>query len=75
MRACDCVSVLVHTPTHACTQMGKHENVLTAIFECWYSQAQGQVLPVRMFWKAASTFVESRAEVSMKDKLFFSAIT
>ena len=27
---------------------------------------------MRIFWKAASTFVESRAEVSMKDKLFFS---
>jgi hypothetical protein len=26
-----------------------------------------------MFWKAVSTFVESRAEVSMNDKVFFSA--
>ncbi len=30
-------------------------------------------LPVRMFWKAVSTFVESNAEVSMNDRLFFSA--
>lgn len=28
--------------------------------------------PVRMFLKASSTLVESKAEVSMKDKLFFS---
>ena len=26
-------------------------------------------IPVRIFWKAASTLVESRADVSMKDKL------
>jgi len=31
-------------------------------------------VPVRMFLKASSTFVESRAEVSIKDKLFFSVI-
>lgn len=30
--------------------------------------------PVRMFLKASSTLVESKAEVSMKDKLFFSGI-
>lgn len=29
--------------------------------------------PVRMVWKAVSTFVESRADVSRKDKPFFSA--
>lgn len=28
--------------------------------------------PVRMFLNASSTLVESKAEVSMKDKLFFS---
>lgn len=28
--------------------------------------------PVRMFLKASSTLVESKAEVSMKDRLFFS---
>lgn len=30
-------------------------------------------LPVRMFLKASSTFVESSAEVSMNERLFFSA--
>ncbi len=30
-------------------------------------------LPVRILWKAVSTLVESRAEVSMKLRLFFSA--
>lgn len=30
-------------------------------------------LPVRMLWKAVSTLVESRAEVSMKDSPSFSA--
>ena len=30
-------------------------------------------LPVRMLWKAVSTFVESKADVSMKLKVFFSA--
>ena len=29
-------------------------------------------VPVRMFWKAVSTLVESSAEVSMKDRVFFS---
>ena len=29
-------------------------------------------IPVRMFWNAVSTFVESRADVSMKDRVFFS---
>ena len=29
-------------------------------------------IPVRMFWNAVSTFVESRADVSMKDSVFFS---
>jgi hypothetical protein len=29
-----------------------------------------QIIPVRMFWKASSTLLASRAEVSMKDKLF-----
>lgn len=29
-------------------------------------------LPVKMFWNAVSTLVESRADVSMKDRLFFS---
>ena len=29
--------------------------------------------PVRMLWKAVSTLVESKADVSMKLKLFFSA--
>lgn len=29
-------------------------------------------VPVRMFLKASSTFVESKAEVSMNDRLFFS---
>ena len=33
---------------------------------CWAS------LPVRMFWNAVSTFVESRADVSMNDSVFFS---
>jgi len=31
-------------------------------------------LPVRMFWKAVSTLVESNADVSMKERLFFSGI-
>ena len=29
-------------------------------------------LPVKIFWNAVSTFVESKAEVSMNDKAFFS---
>ena len=29
-------------------------------------------IPVKIFWKAVSTFVESNAEVSMNDKAFFS---
>lgn len=29
-------------------------------------------LPVNICWKAASTFVVSRADVSIKDRLFFS---
>ena len=29
-------------------------------------------LPVNIFWKAVSTFVESKADVSINDKLFFS---
>ena len=29
-------------------------------------------LPVNIFWKAVSTLVESRADVSINDKLFFS---
>ena len=32
-------------------------------------------LPVRILWNAVSTLVESRAEVSMKLRLFFSANT
>lgn len=28
------------------------------------------VIPVRMFWKASSTLLASRAEVSMKERLF-----
>ena len=28
--------------------------------------------PVNIFWKAVSTFVESKADVSINDKLFFS---
>lgn len=31
------------------------------------------IIPVRMFLKASSTFVESKADVSIKDRLFFSA--
>lgn len=31
--------------------------------------------PVRIVWKAASTFVESKADVSINDKPFFSAWT
>jgi hypothetical protein len=27
-------------------------------------------IPVRMFWKASSTLLASRAEVSIKDRLF-----
>jgi hypothetical protein len=27
-------------------------------------------IPVRMFWKASSTLLASRAEVSMKERLF-----
>ena len=30
-------------------------------------------IPVKMLWNAVSTFVESRAEVSMKLSVFFSA--
>ena len=30
-------------------------------------------LPVKIFWNAVSTFVESKAEVSMNDNAFFSA--
>ena len=30
------------------------------------------VLPVNKFWKAVSTFVESRADVSINNKPFFS---
>lgn len=30
----------------------------------------GLTLPVRMFWKASSTLLASRAEVSMKERLF-----
>lgn len=32
-----------------------------------------RIVPVRIFLKASSTFVESKAEVSMNDRLFFSA--
>src|SRR5271155_39077 len=35
-----------------------------------FRQADGGDLPVRMFWKASSTLLASRAEVSMKDRLF-----
>lgn len=42
---------------------------------CEHKSGEGDVktgfdLPVRMVWKADSTFEASRAEVSMKDKLF-----
>lgn len=30
------------------------------------------VIPVRMFLKASSTFVESKADVSINDRVFFS---
>lgn len=36
------------------------------------SAATDSSIPVRMFLKASSTFVESKAEVSMNDRLFFS---
>lgn len=29
-----------------------------------------RVVPVRMFWKASSTLLASKADVSMKDRLF-----
>ena len=32
----------------------------------------GSVVPVRMFLKASSTFVESKADVSIKERVFFS---
>lgn len=32
----------------------------------------GSVVPVRMFLKASSTFVESRADVSINERVFFS---
>jgi hypothetical protein len=35
-----------------------------------FRQADGGDSPVRMFWKASSTLLASRAEVSMKDRLF-----
>ena len=35
-----------------------------------FHQADGGDSPVRMFWKASSTLLASRAEVSMKDRLF-----
>lgn len=43
----------------------------------WVSKSKNSIndpcWPVRIFWNAVSTFVESKAEVSMKDKPFFSA--
>lgn len=33
------------------------------------------IAPVRMFWKASSTLLASRAEVSMKERLFSPAAT
>ena len=36
---------------------------------CMWSEC---TVPVKMFWKAVSTLVESNAEVSMKDSVFFS---
>lgn len=38
----------------------------------YHGPSQALCPPVRMFLKASSTLVESKAEVSMKDKLFFS---
>ena len=38
-----------------------------------YHKYRCHVSPVRMLWNAVSTLVESRAEVSMKLRLFFSA--
>lgn len=32
----------------------------------------GSVIPVRMFLKASSTFVESKADVSINESVFFS---
>lgn len=34
-----------------------------------------QNLPVNIFWKAVSTFVESNADVSINDNVFFSENT
>lgn len=31
---------------------------------------RGESVPVRMFWKASSTLLASRADVSMKERLF-----
>jgi hypothetical protein len=31
---------------------------------------RGEEIPVRMFWNASSTLLASRAEVSMKERLF-----
>ena len=36
--------------------------------ESW--QSSMEVVPVRMFWKASSTLLASRAEVSMNERLF-----
>ena len=41
----------------------------------WLDVLSISLVPVRILWKAVSTLVESRAEVSMKLRLFFSAKT
>lgn len=33
-------------------------------------ESEGAGVPVRMFWKASSTLLASKADVSMKDRLF-----
>ena len=56
--------------------------IVTVIIKTKPTQGEGHtvntnfvtpVLPVRMLWNAVSTLVESKAEVSIKLKLFFSA--
>ena len=37
-----------------------------------YSHTTELYSPVNIFWKAVSTFVESSAEVSIKESVFFS---
>ena len=57
------------------TQFDKFLEKADTVRICEYVDELKGVIPVRIFWKASSTLLASRAEVSMKDRLFSPAIT